>query len=206
MGSINPAKGIEARERTLSDAELRMLWPHLRPLFKLLLLTGCRRDELGDLAWHEGDLGTGIMRIPGKRTKTSKELVLTLPPAAIAILKSVPRHEGQPFVFGTRPGKGFSAWSSAKLQLDAKVPLPHWTLHDLRRTIRTGLGRLGVPPHVAELAVGHVKKGIQGTYDKHTYQMKLPRHYGSGPITWLLLLKDARAQVVPLPRCLIIAA
>jgi integrase len=93
MGTINPAKGIEARESTLSDAELKMLWPHLRPLFRLLLLTGCRRDELGDLRWTEVDLDTGIMTIPGSRTKTSRELILTLPPTAVDILKTIPRHE-----------------------------------------------------------------------------------------------------------------
>ena len=128
------------------------------------------------MAWHdEVNLDTGIITIPGARTKTGRELVLTLPPAALAILKSVPQREGYPFVFGAKLNKGFSAWSSAKLQLDHRVakatgqPLPHWTLHDLRRTMRTELGRLGVPPHVAELCIGHVRKGIEGTYDRHTY-------------------------------------
>jgi integrase len=172
LHTTNPAKGIEPRERVLTDAEFKMLWPYMRPLFKLLLLTGCRRDELGALQWTEVNLDTGIMTIPGSRTKTGRELVLGLPPAALEILKSLKaeKREGFHFVFGTRPDKGFSAWSIAKLQLDAKVPLPHWTLHDLRRTMRSGLGRLKVPPHVAELAIGHVKKGLIGTYDKHKYQ------------------------------------
>jgi hypothetical protein len=49
-------------------------------------------------------------------------------------------------------------------------PLVRWTLHDLRRTMRTGLGKLGVPPHVAELVINHAKGGIQAVYDKHRYE------------------------------------
>ena len=47
--------------------------------------------------------------------------------------------------------------------------LAPWTLHDLRRTMRTGLSQLGVQPHVAELAIGHVRQGIEGVYDQHTH-------------------------------------
>ena len=52
-------------------------------------------------------------------------------------------------------------------------PLPRWTLHDLRRTFRTDLGRLGVPPHVAELCINHVKGGVQAIYDKHRYEREI---------------------------------
>ncbi len=44
-----------------------------------------------------------------------------------------------------------------------------WTLHDLRRTMRTGLGRIGVPPHIAELLINHVKGGIEAVYDRYSY-------------------------------------
>ena len=145
----------------------------MRPLFKLLLLTGCRRNELGKLKWTEIDLDTGIMTLPGSRTKTGRELILKLPPAAMAILRerqAIPGREGFLFVFGSRPHAGFTAWSTAKLQLDAQVPLSSWILHDLRRTMRSGLGSLKVPPHVAELAIGHVRKGLEGTYDKYKYR------------------------------------
>jgi integrase len=53
------------------------------------------------------------------------------------------------------------------------APLPPWVLHDLRRTFRTGLGRLGVPPHVAELCVNHAKNGIEAVYDKHRYEPEI---------------------------------
>jgi len=49
-------------------------------------------------------------------------------------------------------------------------PLPHWVLHDLRRTMRTGLGRLGVAPHIAERVVNHINGGVEAIYDRHKYQ------------------------------------
>ena len=119
------------------------------------------------------------MTIPATRTKNHTELILTLPPQALKILRDVPRIEGQPYLFGSKPGRGFSAWSSAKLALDHRITaetgqvLPRWTLHDLRRTMRTGLSTLGVQPHVAELAIGHAKHGIIGVYDQHKHALEI---------------------------------
>ena len=45
-----------------------------------------------------------------------------------------------------------------------------WSPHDLRRTVRTGLSRLGCPSEVAEAVLGHSRKGIEGTYDLHKYE------------------------------------
>ena len=108
-GTLNPAKNIDARERVLSDAELAIVWHACQNdtfgrLMRLLILNPCRRDELGDLAWHEVNLATGVLIIPASRTKNKKALVLTLAPASLAILKSIPRREGQPYVFGSKPG------------------------------------------------------------------------------------------------------
>src|SRR5262249_23601090 len=139
-GTANPAKGIQPRERILSDPELKVVWPHMQPLFKLLLLLGCRRSELGALCWHEVDLLSGALIIPGARTKPGRALLLTLPPAVLEILKSVPRREGSYCVFGIKSDKGFAGWSNAKMQLDLAITtatgqaLPHWIFHDLRRT------------------------------------------------------------------------
>jgi integrase len=146
----------------------------------MLVLTGCRREEIGSMLWSEVDLDTGIMTIPGTRTKNRKTLTLPLPRMAVDILRSVPRRDGREYVFGTRGGS-FSAWSYSTIALNNRIasitgrPLPHWTLHDLRRTFRTGLGKIGVPPHVAELAINHVKGGVEAIYDKHTYQPEIKR-------------------------------
>lgn len=178
IGTNDPEVGVLPRERVLSDSEIRVLWGALENddfgrIVKVLLLTGCRRAEIGNLQWDEIDLENGLLTIPGSRTKNRRTLTLTLPEPAYGILRAIPRHGG-PCVFG-KPGHGFTSWGVFTLKLHRRLAaagttLPHWTLHDLRRTMRTGLGRLGIPPHIAELTINHVKAGIIATYDRYSYQ------------------------------------
>jgi integrase len=179
-----PDAGIKARERILSDAELRTVWQNLEDddfgkIVKLLVLTGGRRSEIGDLKWSEIDLDVGVMTIGGVRTKNHRTLVLPLPAAAIEILRSVPRR-GRHYVFGQR--QGYRSWGHSKAALDGRIvpALPIWRLHDLRRTTRTGLGKIGVPPHVAEMAIGHAKGGIVAVYDKYSYAAEV----GNALVRW----------------------
>jgi integrase len=181
LATNDPTAGSKPRERVLDDAEIGAIWRACSGdidadrIIKLLLLTGCRREEIGALEQSEINLDSGTLVIPGTRTKNGRALELPLPDAALAILRAVPRQDGRRFVFG-KTGSGFSGWSVMKATLDARItvaegkPLAPWVLHDLRRTFRTGLGRLGVAPHIAELCINHVKGGIQAVYDKHRYQ------------------------------------
>jgi integrase len=73
-------------------------------------------------------------------------------------------------LFSVPARNGYSGWSKSKREIDkvAKLKDP-WTLHDLRRTVRTGLGKLGVQPHVAEAALNHPPPKLIRTYDRNTY-------------------------------------
>lgn len=71
-------------------------------------------------------------------------------------------------VFGVGSG-GYSGWSKSKVDLDEKSKAKDWTLHDIRRTVRTGLGKLGVAPHVAEAVLNHLPARLIRTYDRNTY-------------------------------------
>jgi len=139
---------------------------------QLLMLTGCRRDEIGSLQWPEIDLKARTIKLPKERTKNGREHIVPLSDAAVAILKEKEktRQEGREFVFGSGEG-GYSGWSKSKVALDktAKLKAP-WTLHDIRRTVRTGLGMLGTLPHVAEAALNHLPPKLIRTYDKNTYE------------------------------------
>jgi integrase len=178
IATNNPEAGVLPRERVLSDNEIKALWAALEDddfgrVVKLLILTGCRRAEIGNLRWDEVDLENGVLTIPGSRTKNRRTLTLTLPEPALGILRAIPHHDG-PCVFG-KPGHGFTSWGVFTLNVHRRLAaagttLPHWTLHDLRRTMRTGLGRLGIPPHIAELTINHVKASIIATYDRYSYQ------------------------------------
>jgi integrase len=209
-GSVNPAAGMSARDRVLEDNELaailrasdddtfgRIIW--------LLVLTGCRASEISGLRWGaEIDLETGLLIVPPERVKTAKTLRLTLPPQALAILKAIPRKDGCDFVFPSERRTAFTAWSYCKTALDARVtkalgrPLAPWTIHDLRRTVRTGLSRLGVRPDVAEACLNHTKRGVLGVYDRHDYR----REVQAALCVWAehvtALVEDRDRKVVPL--------
>jgi integrase len=183
IGTNDPAQGIKPRDRVLSDEEIRIIWKACRDddfgrIVRLLLASGCRREEIASLMWSEVNLETGVMTIPGTRTKNHRTLELTLPAPALEILKSTPRRHGRDYVFGFSGG-GFSAFSYSTIALNSRIveaegrPLARWTLHDCRRTVRTGLGRLGIAPHVAELVLNHVKGGVEAIYDRYRYQREI---------------------------------
>jgi integrase len=163
------------RERSLSDAEAAAMWLAVPQgdyghILKLLLLTGCRRDEIGGLRWSEIDLEARTITIPEIRTKNHNEHVIPLTASAIAVLNDIPHRAERDYVFGTNRDGGFSNWSRAKVGLDEKLKFTQeWTVRDIRRTVRTGLGKLGVVPHVAEAVLNHLPAKLIRTYDRHSY-------------------------------------
>lgn len=176
------------RERVLSDDEVREVWGSLKGQFgdivRLLLLTGQRRAEIGGLAWSEVSLAEGgLISFPSERMKNGEEHKLPLSAQAKAILERQRRRNDRDFVFGFGV-RGFAAWSTAKANLDEAIlanrqainpkakPMPHWTLHDLRRTFSTRLHELGVQPHIVEACLCHIsghKGGVAGRYNHAQY-------------------------------------
>jgi integrase len=95
------------------------------------------------------------------------------------IIDAVPRIDGCPFVFSTTGSTPISGWSRAKINLDeimrakAGSELKPWRIHDIRRTVATGLERLGVKQQVVEALLGHTagsKAGVTGIYQRHDYK------------------------------------
>jgi integrase len=175
----------QPRSRVLTDPEIRAIWScfgedDFGRIMRLLFFTGCRRSEIGHLSWHEIDLDAGVITIPGDRTKSGKELRLTLPPPAAEILRSAPRRADRQYLFGER-GNAFARWSYEKLRIDGRLAaaghhLAPWTVHDVRRTVRTRLSSIGIQPHIAELVLGHAghRHSVDGSvYDHHTYEREI---------------------------------
>jgi integrase len=180
VGTNNPESG-DPRDRVLSEGELAVIWKtcdddDFGRIVKLLTLTGCRRGEIGELKWSEVNFKASTITIDGTRTKNGKELTLTLPPVALDLLRATPRRERSDNVFGGG-GPGFTIWSHAVKQLLGRIaakgkPLPHWTLHDLRRSAATHMAELGVQPHIIEAVLNHVsghKGGVAGIYNRAAY-------------------------------------
>ena len=162
------------RERTLTDAEAAKLFlacpdNDFGRSVRLLLLTGCRRDEIGNLEWSEIDMDAKTITLPAIRTKNNQAHVVPLSDKVIEVLTAIPRRD-RARVFGRGKKSGFSGWSKCKIPLDNELKFSApWTLHDLRRTVRTGLGMLGVAPHVAEAVLNHLPAKLIRTYDRNPY-------------------------------------
>jgi integrase len=172
-----PKPGSETkRDRVLTDNELVQVWNAAEsvqfpygPAFQLLILTGCRREEIGALKWSEVDGDT--IRLKGARTKNGEPHDIPLSAPARALLADLPRIAGSDFIF-TVGQKPISAWAHAKEKIDAIAKIEPWRIHDLRRTTATGLQRLGVGLQVVESVLGHTagsRSGIVGVYQRHTY-------------------------------------
>jgi integrase len=167
---------LESRQRVLKDHELAVVWNALQDddlgrIIKLLLLSGWRANEIGGLRWDEVDLDTGLLTLPPERCKNGRAHTLTLPPLAVEIIRSVKRRDGRDFVFGKWAG-GFTWWAKQK-NLVQPLGLEHWTIHDLRRTVATGMCEIGTEPHVVEAVLNHVsghKAGVAGIYNRASYK------------------------------------
>lgn len=164
-----------ARDRVLSDAELVAIWNAATPdsfygrIVRMLMLTGQRRDEIGGLWWAEIKREQKLIELPSERTKNKRPHIVPLSDMALELLPP----KGTGTVFGEGSG-GYSAWSGGKERLDAKLgpDMKPWTLHDLRRTVATGMAELGVQPHVVEALLNHIsghKGGIAGVYNRASY-------------------------------------
>jgi integrase len=160
-----------ARERTLADDELRLVWKTavastgpFGAFIRFILLTGARRAEAAEMTRQE--LDGAIWTLPAARNKTKTDLVRPLSKQALEILS-----EGAGgFVFSTDGGNTpISGFSKFKLAFDKACGVPDWSIHDLRRTARTLMSRAGINTDVAERCLGHVIGGVRGVYDRHRY-------------------------------------
>ena len=189
---VNPARnrlrvtgGRRVRHRTLTEAEARTLWRALEAegepaltCFAVLVFTGCRRREATGMRWAELDLDSGTWTLPPERRKTGNKdprpFVIHLHPVLITMLREQSVLEGSPFVFWGRRDRRPYDFHHALMQRLAKLPIPEWRLHDIRRTVRSGMAALGVSQVVAEMCLGHVaKSGLVGVYDQHSYATEM---------------------------------
>ena len=176
---INPLAQAEkpgaevSRSRVLSDQELLKVWqaseklaPAYRDAFKLLVLTGARKQEVASL--HSDEIKGNDIVLEGDRTKNGLPHVIPLSSAALGVLPS--GRSG--FIFATRHGTSVTNWGRAKVELDLHSGVTGWTIHDIRRTVATGLQKLGVALPVTEAILGHSggsRGGIVGVYQRHDY-------------------------------------
>jgi integrase len=176
------------------------------PLVRLLLLTGARLREVAEANWGEVDLDAGTLTVPTSRMKMKVAHVIPLPAAARAITAGLPRFEGGSYLFSTHVGgrgkrggglRPISGFSKFKAKFDERLgDVAPFTLHDLRRTVRTELSSLQVPPHIAEMVLGHHQQGIARVYDRHRYDAEKRQALGVWEARLLAAVEPAPASVV----------
>lgn len=215
LGAVTVAPFI-VRDRVLDNDEIRWFWAACEkegkpfgPVFKLLLLTGQRLNEIAGM--RRTELRDDALHLPPSRTKNKRPHTVPLVDQAKAL---IPNGETD-FVFTTTGKTPISGWSTAKARLDAAMLkiarkekgddfiIPDWVLHDLRRTAVTGMNELGISPHVVEQVVNHIsgsRGGIAGVYNK---SLMLPERRAALE-RWathvLALVAGNTANVIPIQR------
>ncbi|MBG0797175.1 tyrosine-type recombinase/integrase [Methylocystis sp. L43] len=188
-GIDKPTKG-KARDRVLSDAELALVWRAsdrlgypFAQIFQLLILTGQRKSEIADAPWSEIDLNARAWRLPAERVKNKRPHIIPLSAQALAVIGEIPRIDESLLVFTTTKTTPASGFSRAKRSLDAAIasenggePIPPWTIHDIRRSVASGMARCGVDLHVVERTLNHVSGsfgGVVGVYQHHKFEREV---------------------------------
>jgi integrase len=180
----NPVIGTPApkigkpRERVLNDTELAAIYRSCGDddygrILRLLILTGCRRSEIGGLTWSEINFERGTFTVSAERSKNGRPHTLPLMPLALDIIKSVPPLVSRDHLFGARSERGFSGWAEGKQAIDARSGVRNFVVHDIRRSVATRMADLGVQPHVIEQILNHVsghKSGVAGIYNRSPYE------------------------------------
>lgn len=148
------------RNRVLAPDEIKLIWDYTYPPYsdylKLLLLTGQRVGQ-----WKQYEIRNSTIFFPATIMKNKRDHILPLTDYARTLLTNLPT---------------FNGWSKAKARIDKNVSLPHWTVHDLRRTHSTIQAQLGTPIHVTERILSHTSgtvSGVGAIYNRYTYEPEM---------------------------------
>jgi hypothetical protein len=205
---------LGVRNNEMVEARWSEFSPELR---RIIRDAQSKRERVN---WSAVAAADKAWRVPPERFKSESENIVALPDAACEILELVPRFKGCDFVFtndGTKP-----MWLGDKLKRvvdrrmlrsfralarrrrdDAEPKVPGWVWHDLRRTMRTNMSALGIADHVAEMCLGHARKGLQRVYDQHRFveQMREAREAWAAKVLGIVSpAPKPGAKVIPLTR------
>lgn len=188
MEHLETPRPPQSRERVLSPRELKKLLKALetpntpfKRIVLLALLTGQRRGEIAVLQWdwmEEDD----VITLPSSVTKNRRTHTFPYGPWAAEVLADIPREKDCPYLFPARRKMNnkttvFNGWGKPKAALDKEAGLSNWTLHDLRRTVSSGMAALGVQQIIVEKLLNHVSGGTQSqiaqVYNRHQYLQEM---------------------------------
>jgi integrase len=193
------------RTRILDDDEIRAVWQATEDntpfsaLVRFALLTSARRSEIAGMKRDEVD-ASGIWRLPPSRSKTKVEVVRPLSKAALAVLDGMPRIDGCDFIFTSNGITPINSFGDPKRLLDKRSGVTGWRLHDLRRSARSLLSRIGVNSDTAEKCLGHSRGDIIERYDQHKYIDEMQRAFEALATTIEHIVNPPEGAVIPMRR------
>jgi integrase len=203
----NPDETPATRDRVLKDHELAAIWnacgdDDFGKIVRLLMLTACRRDEIGGLRWSEIDAEAGTLTLPKERVKNKHEHTLPLPPLTLAIIKTVHQRVGRDHLFGDHSPVGFTKWTEEKARLDERLgaKVAPFTLHDLRRSAATGMVNLDIEPHHIEAVLNHYsghRGGVAGVYNRSKYERQIRAALARWDDHLRTLIEGGKRKIVP---------
>ena len=195
------------RSRVLDNRELARVWnacddgtEHSK-IVRLLILSGQRRQEIGGLRSSEISPDLSSFTISESRSKNKRAHTLPILPMMRSILESCPRMASRDCVFGARAAAGFTNWALPKPALDRRsgISTP-WTLHDLRRSVATGMADIGIQPHIIEQILNHQsghKRGPAGIYNKSSYTTEVRNALAQWEDHVRTLIEGGERKVIP---------
>jgi integrase len=202
---------VDPETEELDMSELVAVWKVLPnnafgDAVRLLILTGQRRQEIGGLRWSELDENLTRITLPPARQKNKGgkqrlDHIIPLSEPARVILLRRHRVDGWQCVFSSSSG-GIGNWAEWKRNLDAKLHgMEPWVLHDLRRSVSTGMNCLGVQPHIVEATLNHIsgfKSGVAGTYNQYPYEKEKRQALTLWAEHLMATVSGTTAKVVPI--------
>jgi integrase len=154
-----PMRKVVSRERVLDDAELAKVWHAAgvlraprRDAVRFLMLTGLRRSEGTGIRWS--DIDGDVLTIPGSRTKNGMAHSVPLSHQALDLINAQPHRCEFVFIYDAASPAGDLSTYKAKFLDPAAGLTEHWQLHDLRRSVASGMQDLGVKPEVIDRCLG----------------------------------------------------
>jgi integrase len=181
-GGLDRPAANGPRDRILTDAEIKAVWKACEGrepagrVVRLLLLTGCRREEVNGLSEGEverdGEGNPVALLLPAERTKAGRAHRVPLSLLAADLIAKAP-HTGDVLFPGRHASIPFKGWSRAVEDIQRLSKTGGWTPHDLRRTCASGLARLGVRPDIIDRVLNHAPPRLRRTYDRHDYAPEL---------------------------------
>jgi integrase len=204
IGTRRPADA-QPRDRVLSHSELVTIWnaaggdADYDRIIRLLVLLGARAGEIGGIRWDEINLDAATWCLPAARSKNRHAHAVVLPAPALEIIRSVPQRLDRDCLFGTGRN-GYARWSTAKREFDRRLgtTVAAWRLHDVRRSVATHMGDLGIAPHVIEGVLGHYRKTVATTYNRSRYDREVTAALAAWAEYVLALVEGREGKVIPL--------